>query len=241
MSNFKPDTNDNGCRLLLGWIGSSFLAIGNEPDPSPALASARAHEIMNNESTPLRVRAFRVTGRMGGNYSKWIVLEDLQHTKFRVANYVGYGGAPTTRMTQEMDKNDAWNVLNCLRNATRFPEKDRSQWPAADSIDGAVSQEEIRMQELWDQALHWTAPGSFAREHEPFGKKPKPIAKATKGSGPSEDELQQMIKEVWDFAGGKRLKWRRMGRTPAGRKCEVLTLDRRVELLVGLTSIEVSK
>lgn len=226
--------------LLLGWIGSSFLAIANEPDPSPTQASAGAHEIMNHESTPLRLRAFRVTGRKGGTYSKWIVLEDLQRTQFRVANYVAFGGAPTRGLKQEMDKDDAWNVLNCLRNATRIPEKDRSHWPTADSIDDAISQEEIRMQELWDQAPHSTAPSSFAREHEPSGKKSKPLAMAIKGSGPSEEELQQLIKEVWDFAGGKRLKWRRMGRTPAGRKCEVLTFDGQVELLVGLTSVGVS-
>jgi hypothetical protein len=61
----------------------------------------------------------------------------------------------------------------------------------------------------------------------------------TRSSGASEIDLDRMIKEVWDFAGGKRLEWRPARQTPSGRKCEVLTFDRSERVLVGPTSIEI--
>jgi hypothetical protein len=61
------------------------------------------------------------------------------------------------------------------------------------------------------------------------------------GSFSEEDRerTKQMIKEVWEYAGGKRLEWKPIGNTPAGRKCEVLTFDGSEEVVVSPTSIEI--
>ena len=189
---------------------------------------------MNNESTPLRMRAFRVIDRRDGNYSKWIVIEDVERAQFRTGSHVS-GSSPLRGMKAEIDRSDAWDVLNSLRNAARFPESDQIHRPLGASIDAAITQDEIRLQEL----LEWARHGTVAKEPEPNGQRSKPIIVAAPDGHTSDDELQRMIEEVWDFAGGKRLKWKPIGRTPAGRRCEVLTFDGSEEVLIGTTSVEI--
>ena len=193
---------------------------------------------MNHESTQLRVKAFRVIDRLGGNDSGWIVIEDVERAQFRTGSSIS-GGAPTKRMKATMDRSDAWNVLHFLRDAARFPEV-RTYEQAADSLDAAVSQAEIRMQELQDWSLRGKVPSWALKERHPIDPKSPPIAvrPAAPGEGPSEEEIQRMIQEVWDFAGGKKLRWKRVGRTPAGRQCDVLTFSGSDEVLVTPTGIE---
>lgn len=104
---------------------------------------------MNDESTPLRMRAFRVIDRRDGNYSKWIVIEDVERAQFRTDSHVS-GSSPLRGMKAEIDKNDAWNVLNSFRNAARFPESDRLNWPAGDSIDAAISRMRSGCRNSWN-------------------------------------------------------------------------------------------
>jgi hypothetical protein len=227
--------------LFGGWIVFSSSAVADELDLWSSQESAGAHKIMNRKSTPLRMRAFRVIDRQGGSYFKWIVLEDIERAQFRVANYVAFGGGPTKGMKARMDHNDAWNVLNSLRNATRFPENDR---PTADSIDDAIAQAQTEWQELQNLKSRAMSSTSVPRGDEPTGKDEgaKPMIRVIRGPEPADEEshqLQQMIDEVWDFGTGMHLEWRAGRRTTAGHECEVLTFDGSETVLVYLTSVEI--
>lgn len=222
--------------LLSGWTISSSLAAAIKQDLSLSHELVGAHKIMNHEPMLLRMRAFRVIDRRDGNYSKWIVIEAVERALFRTGSHIS-GSIPPRAMKAEIDKNDEWDVLNSLRNAARLPENAQIHWPVADSIDTAISQEEIRMQGWWEQARQLT-PSLVPNEPKSTDQSSRSIV-ATPGGHASEEELQRMIKEVWDFAGGKRLKWRSARQTPAGRKCEVLTFDGSEIVLVGPTSVEI--
>jgi hypothetical protein len=125
-----------------------------------------------------------------------------------------------------------------LRDVARFPEILTYQL-AADSIDAAVSQAEIRSQELRDWDLHEKVPSWAPKEHDQMDRGSMPMeVVARPGEGPSDEEIQRMVQEVRDFAGGKRLRWKRVGRTPAGRQCDVLTFSGWDEVLVSPTGIE---
>jgi hypothetical protein len=226
-------------------------AVTDEPDLLSSQESIGEYK-MNYESKPIRMKAFRVIDRQGGKYNRCIVIEDVELAQFRFGGG-SYQSAPTEEMQAQMDRwaeaiqaeldrNDAWNVLNSLRNDSRFPEHAQDD-PAADSIDAAVSQAEMSLRERMEWVAQGKIPISDPSEHEPTGKSSKPgiVAVPVLGS-PSEEELQKtqrMIDEVWDFAGGKRLEWKPVGNTPAGRKVEVLTFDGSEEVLVGPTSIEI--
>jgi hypothetical protein len=235
------------CFGLMGQLATSgprayyFLVVASEQDSSLSQESVGSRKIMNHKSTSLRMRAFRVIERQRGNYSRWIVLLDIELAQFRVANSISFGGGPTKGMKAIMDRDDAWAVLNSLRNVSRLAVDAGTRAAVADSIDAAISQEEISRQEFSDHALRSTTPSSAPREHEPSGKRSEPMAMAIPGGSQPEEELQQMIKEVWDFAGGKRLKWKPTRPTPTGRRCDVLTFDGAETVLVSPTSVEVSK
>src|SRR5262249_24596402 len=138
------------------------------------------------------------------------------------------------------DKSDMWNVLDALREIARLSTNEQIYWPVADSIDAAVSQEEISSQEFWEIVRRGEIPvSSGTRKPEPGDDRSKPTVMAVSGGPPSDEQWQQMIQEVWDFAGGKPMKWKRAGKTPAGRKCDVLTFSGSEEVLVSPTSIEI--
>jgi hypothetical protein len=194
--------------------------------------------IMNSETMPLRVKAFRVIDRRDGNYSRWIVIEYIDHAKFQVAGFVSFGESLPKEMKTKADQDDVWKTLNALKDGTRISESNQGLLSIGDSIDAAIAQAQIRQKELWDWARHGKAPSWATTQPEASDQRTKPTIMARPGVGPSEEEFERMTKEVWEYAGGKRLKWKSIGHTPAGRKCDVLTFDGSEEILVGPTSIE---
>ena len=224
--------------LLGGWIVSSVHAAAEVRYVSED--SIRESKMMNQTPKTIRMRAFRVSDNRHGNYSKWIVLEDLEIGQFALGPHSGFGGVPTRGMKATFDREDAWSVLNSLRNALRLRDDPAIQLQVvADSIDTAISQGETRKQEIFDWGLRGKTPSWALKERGPGGKTIEQTITATEGKVPSEEEFQRLEKEVWDFAGGKRLKWKPIGRTAAGRKCEVLTFEGSEEVLVSPTSLEI--
>jgi hypothetical protein len=199
---------------------------------------------MEHKPTQLSIRAFRVVGRYDGIYHKWVIVEDTVLAQFRFVDHSASGYRPTKDMKATIDRKDAWNVLNFLREAARIAETGSFHSLTADSIDGAIAQQQTQWQELKkhlsSQAMTST---SVPRRDEPTGsgKGAKATIGVIRGPELSEDRRQQMIDEVWDFAAGSHLEWRPNGRTPAGRKCEVLTFNGAERVLVSLTSVGVPK
>jgi len=191
------------------------------------------------------MRAFRVVSHQGGLYHKWLIVEDTVRAQFQSVGYSASGYRPTKDMKATIDRKDAWNVLNFLREAARIAEAGSFLSLTADSIDDAIAQQQTQWQELKkhlsSQAMTST---SVQRRDEPTGagKRAKPTIRVIRGPEPSEEEshqLQQMIDEVWDFATGMHLEWMAGRRTPGGHKCEVLTFDGSEKVLVNLTSLEI--
>ena len=191
---------------------------------------------MNQESMKLRMRAFRVIDFQAGEYYRCIVIEDVGRAQFRIISFSFGGGRTEEIQTQmdriydamqtEIDRGDVLEVLDFLRNFSRFPE------PDGNSIDAAVSQYKIKFRKSMERFFPKKIPISVPSEPEPTGKRSKPVLIPMRGGGPSD-------KEVWDYASGKRMDWKPFGSTPAGRKCEVLTFDGSEEVLVGATSLEI--
>src|SRR5262245_66444708 len=109
---------------------------------------------------PLRMRAFRVIDFSGGEYYRWIVIEDVGRAQFRIIRF-SFGGGRTEEMQAQMDRiyeamqteidrGDVLNVLHFLRDASRFPESARTE-PAADSIDAAVSKDKMMFRESMER------------------------------------------------------------------------------------------
>jgi len=194
--------------------------------------------IMNKEPLPLRVKALRVTDRRDGIYSRWIVIEYIDQAKFQIAGFVSFGESLPREMKTKADQNDVWNTLNALKTGTRISESNQGLLSLGDSIDAAIAQDQIRQEELWDWARHGKAPSWVTAQPETSDQRAKPTIIARPGVEPSEEDFERMTKEVWEYAGGTRLKWKSIGRTPSGRKCDVLTFDGSEEILVGPTSIE---
>jgi len=126
-----------------------------------------------------------------------------------------------------------------LQNDARFPEVLTYQ-PAADSIDAAIDQGEDRIKELQDWNLHGKVPNWIPNERPPIDPdSPRVILRpAEPGEGPSDEKIKQMEQQVWDFAGGLKMRWNRAGRTPAGRRRDVLTFSGSDEVLVAPTGLQ---
>jgi len=188
----------------------------------------------------LRMRAFRVIDFQGGEYYRCLVIEDVGRAQFRIISFSFGGGRTEEIQTQmdriyeamqtEIDRGDVLEVLDFLRNFSRFPESYGNQ-SAADSIDAAVSQYKMRFRKSMERFFPKKIPISVPSEPEPTGKRSKPVLIPMRGGDPSD-------KEVWDYASGKRMYWKTCGSTPAGRKCEVLRFDGSEEVLVCETSLE---
>jgi hypothetical protein len=198
---------------------------------------------MNDESTPLRLRVLRIIDHRDGNWSRWIVIEDVAQSRFRSGVYSS-GAAPPIGWKARMDRGDAWSALKSLRQLGRNPQQTGKHWSTARSIDALISQEEIEMLQSWEEVglgqRDRKEPPSFAPKYEaPPAGPPEPIVMlAPECEGRSEKEIR-MTEEVWAYAGGKRWTWKPLGTTPAGRECEVLTFSGSEEVSVGPKSIEI--
>lgn len=220
---------------------AGFVALVDPADLSLALESAGAQKIMDHESTALSIRAFRVISSRAGLYHKWLIIEDTTRAQFQCLGYSASAYRPTKDTKATIDRDDAWNVLNFLRDAARMAERTSFHPPRADSIDDAIAQQQTEWQELQNlksQAMSSTS-APQGDELASTGKRAKPMIRVTRGAAPSEEELQRMIDEVWDFAAGVHLEWRAGTRTTVGHECEVLAFDGSEKVLVHLTSVEI--
>jgi hypothetical protein len=192
-------------------------------------------------SGPRSLMAFRVTGRRGRLYEKWLMLEDTASGQFRCVNY-GSGYYPTKNVDPVEDRDDMWSILNVMRNRARFPATRSVSRPTADSIDGAVALQRTEWQDLQKraaQAMKATTVPPKKAEPSGTGDSPKPAIELLRDGGPSDEEVRRMMAEVWDYAGGKRLEWKQGGRTPSGRKYEILTFDGSEKVVASQTSVEI--
>jgi len=240
-----------GIQLAMCWPGSWFSRLtssiasvdpGREPDLR-LLQESRGPKNVNNESKKIRMRAYRITEIRGRMYSNWIVLEDVERGVFRVASSNGgSGGVPTH------DPSNTRNALNALmqewqRNFSSVPFKTLLPLATADSIDGAVAQAEIRRKKLRELARQLRAGLPLPEDFMRAGQSSEPPIIAEAGEPRSDEEwdrrLRRADKKVSDYGGGRRMKWKPKGRTPAGRKCDVLTFDGSEEILAGEKSVEV--
>src|SRR5436853_5929509 len=73
LTDYLAMSSPRAYRFLYGWKVLSFLAFADELYLETQ-ESVGASKIMNHESTPLRMRAFRVINYHDGIYSKWIVI-----------------------------------------------------------------------------------------------------------------------------------------------------------------------
>src|SRR5262249_14436298 len=149
------------------------------------------------------------------------------------------GDTGAKRTNRIIDRSDAWNVLHFLRDTARFPELTTHQ-QAADSIDEAISQADMRMRELFNSAQQGKVPSWARKEQHPIDRESRPIAAvpAPRGGESSDAAFRRLGQEVWDFARGKKLRWKRAGFTPEGRQCDVLTFSGSDEIVICPTGIE---
>ena len=199
---------------------------------------------MNSESKRIRMRAYRIIEIRGRKFSNWIVTEDIERELFSVGSSYGgsLGGAP------KHDRSDTCNALVALREewhrnfSSVPPINTLLPRAASDSIDRAIAQAEIRSKKLWELARQLktgSVPEEIRRSRQPS----EPLIMA-EGSEPPLDqdferEFQRFEKELKDYGGARQMKWKSKGRTPAGRRCEVLTFDGSEEVLVGEKSVEI--
>lgn len=228
---------------LRGWVRYSCLGLLDPAGISLSHESADTQEIMNRESTELSIRAFRAVSRQRGLYHKWLIIEDTASSLFRCVGYSASPHPPTKDIKATIDRDDAWNVLNFLRDAARMAE--RASFPPlrADSIDDAIAQQQTEWQELQNLKSQPMSSKSAPKGEElaRTGKTAKPMIRVTRGPAPSEEELQRMIDEVWEFAASLHLEWRAGRRTAAGHECEILTFDGLEKVLVHRTSVEIPR
>ena len=239
------------CDLLAGdeIVGCQEGAAGScRTGPQEAGAGTKT---MNQEPIQRLVRVYRVLSRRGRTYVECVVVEDIEKGQFEAGNSMSGGAAMRTK-DAAMDRSDAFSVLNDLHNdalrekALRNDPRLQESWIpriAADSIDDAVSQAEIRMKELMDWSRHGKVPSwaQEAKKRTNQGDRALMIRPALPGEGPSEEEIARMHRKVLDFGGGAKLRWKRLGRTPNGRRYDVLTFSGSDEVLVSPTGIAVPR
>ena len=187
------------------------------------------------------MRAYRIIEIRRREYSVWMVIEDVERELFSVGStYGGSLGVP------KHDPSNTRNALIALREEWR---RNFSSVPpintllpraASDSIDRAIAQAEIRRKKLWELARQLktgSVPEEIRRARQPSDP-PIMIIGEPASDQEFESKLQRFEKELRDYGGGRQMKWRPKGRTPAGRRCEILTLEGSEEMLVGEKSVE---
>jgi hypothetical protein len=204
----------------------------------------------------LRLRALRVTViRDDGTEWRFIIFEDVDGHRFRVSSSSG-GAQPRKGLKATLDRLDAWNVLRDLREMERGPKEARSYWPA-DSLDVLVSGQAEQMWKMSDRAdklrrASEEQPDERAsRTGQVPAKGPKPMLVAMPSDSPlpraglSPEEIKKTfeaeMQRVWDYAGGNPWKWKSKRKTPAGRKCDVLTFSGSEVIMAGPTTVKIPK
>jgi hypothetical protein len=161
--------------------------------------------------------------------------------------------------TASVDKY-TWGALAALRRQGLYGYAAKLPPQMSRSIDEAVEQmadfsearmrERIEFQERWnrehpiDESGEKKQPGVHTEPHSAISKGSDPVLTWSEAT-PEEatqavEHLKQEIREVWSYGRGKRIEWKRVGRTAAGRDCEVLVVDGEELLYPGPASIETS-
>jgi hypothetical protein len=194
---------------------------------------------MDSESKTIRMRAYRIIEIRGGKFSNWIVTEDIERELFSVGS--SYGGSGSLGVPKH-DPSNTRNALIALREEWRRkfssvpPINTLLPRAASDSIDLAIAQAEIRgkkLRELARQLKTGSVPEEIRRGRQPLNPPIVAIESEPTPDQELEHKLQRFEKELKDYGGGRQMKWKSKGRTPAGRTCEVLTFDGSEEILVG--------
>jgi len=142
-------------------------------------------------------------------------------------------GHYTRAIKSMMDRLDAWNVLNRLRDDDCFPDVP-TEMPPDDSIDAAVEQPIARIREHFQgKAPNW------AKRRPPTDQQSGAVVIGMWRGVSSEEEFDKVQQEVRDFASGLEPRWKRARRTPAGRQCDVLTFSGSDEVLVTPSGLQV--
>jgi len=197
---------------------------------------------MDSESKVIRMRVYRIIEIRGREFSNWIVTEDIERGLFSVgSSYGGSLGVP------KHDPSNTRNALVALREEWRRkfsavpPINTLLPRAASDSIDRAIAQAKIRSKKPWELARQLktgSVPEEIMRARQPSDP-PILITESEPGSDQElERNVQRYEKELKDYRGARQMKWKSKGRTPEGRKCDVLTLDGSEEMLVGEKSVE---
>jgi hypothetical protein len=181
------------------------------------------------------------------------------HSKSLVVEYVGLGFRPQrysgyltalqlSESRKPSNQMDSFDALDLLRNHAHelqlpgFLEEISDSLKFPNTIDEAVWEGEEFMQasipEEFRRHLEEMPPPSTLDQDAPY-------AVAVRGQVPAEaDKMKEWLddwtKQVWEYARGRRLVWKPLGETPAGRECDVLTVDDAEELYPGLSALEIS-
>ena len=177
-----------------------------------------------------------MAGRCDRLYHKWHIIENTIARQFWFAGYV------SSVYPSFNDNDDTWAVLNALMHTARMLGLGSVFPLTADSISAVIEQQQAKWQELQGHAAQAISSAPETPEHTRADRSPKPSARIVRSESEfSNEQLQQMIDEVWDFAAGIRLEWRPRGRTPEGYECQVLTFDGSEIVLVHPTLLEIPK
>ena len=208
---------------------------------------------------PISFRLFRVTGARLVNPT--LVIEYVEPGEFKDLGGCGIDGSFLAEVSgiASVDKY-IFSALDALRRqglseraTERPPQVSRSIDEAVDQMadfSEALISERIEYQERWSREH----PIYDSDERKLRGVHTEPDSAVGKDSGPvgywrestpeearrGEEQAKQHIRDVWCYGRGKRIEWKRVDRTPAGRDCEVLTVDGEELLYSGPASIETS-
>jgi hypothetical protein len=195
---------------------------------------------MNTDSIRQRVKAYRVTDHREGDFSKWIVIEDVERAQFRTgARKVP---SPIGAIKEEEDKKDAWNALNSISDSALY-----TNWLLSDSIDDAIAEGEAIRQDFLDaqqreeKRRRMNEQPARSDRINPDDRRPRQATGPIPILSSRDEAAERLMQPMWDFAGNKRLEWKTAGCTPAGRHIEVLTFDGHEEVLVSETGVEIPR
>jgi len=243
-------------------LGSArcYHFFGAEPvvlaDPTAPLNAQEPKGVLTLNQSTAAVRLFKVTGARVVNST--LVIEYVERGEFKDWGGCGIDG---TFLAEVLGTATADKCTFTALYALGFHGlgKTADLPPVARSIDEAVDkmsdQSEALMRERTEFFERWRRehPIKESGERELPGVHTEPQS-VGKGSGPVgqwvevspqeqrriEEQAKQEIREVWSYGRGKRIEWKPVSRTPAGRDCEVLIVDGEELLYPGPASIETS-